>query len=46
MLMVKVLPILILIVVLLGLGAVVIQNSPFKNLVPKPQLEVETKQSP
>lgn len=42
----KVLPILILIIVLMIIGIVVIQQSPFKNLVPKPQVGVETKQSP
>lgn len=39
----KVLPILILIVVLMAIGVIIIQNSPFKNLVPKPQVRVETK---
>lgn len=37
----KVLPILILIVVLMVVGAFVIQKSPFKNLVPKSQVGVE-----
>src|SRR3989344_1946600 len=37
----KALPILILIVVLMVIGVVVIQKSPFKNLVPKPQVGVE-----
>lgn len=37
----KVLPILILIIVLMVIGAVVIQESPFKNIVPKPQVGVE-----